>query len=112
MSFQDFCKYFTTLEMCSLGPDTMSADDEMAKNQWSANQEAGQWVKRVNAGGCRNYLGIHYSAVAVLLWYFLNTVVVVLLQYYYSNVAVLLYRCCNTVSVLLGYCCTDVAVPL
>ena len=57
MSFQDFCKYFTTLEMCSLGPDSMSGDEDLAKNKWEATQEAGQWVRRVNAGGCRNFLG-------------------------------------------------------
>lgn len=61
MSFKDFCQYFTTLEMCSLGPDSMSSDDESGKNQWSAKQEAGQWVKRVNAGGCRNFLDTFWT---------------------------------------------------
>jgi len=57
MSFTDFCKYFTTLEMCSLGPDSMSAEGGENANMWSAKQHTGRWAKRVNAGGCRNFLG-------------------------------------------------------
>ena len=63
MSFQDFCKYFTTMEMCSMGPDSMSqglAEGEN-KNRWEATQDPGQWVRRVNAGGCRNFLGEFFS---------------------------------------------------
>jgi len=45
--------------MCSLGPDSTS--EGMAegdnKNKWESKQESGQWIRRVNAGGCRNFLG-------------------------------------------------------
>ncbi|XP_067942211.1 calpain-9-like isoform X1 [Watersipora subatra] len=61
MSYQDFCKYFTTLELCSLGPSSMSADDELAKNKWATKQESGQWMRRVNAGGCRNFLDTFWT---------------------------------------------------
>lgn len=46
---------FTKLEICHLGPDY--SDDESPKKRWEMTQQNGSWRKRVNAGGCRNYLG-------------------------------------------------------
>ena len=54
MSYQDFLKHFTQLEMCNLSPDSM--EDEATK-KWDANTYEGEWVRGVTAGGCRNYLG-------------------------------------------------------
>ena len=59
MSFQDWQDNFQKLEICNLGPDSL--DDEEAaqgKKRWEATAEVGEWIPRVNAGGCRNYLGM------------------------------------------------------
>ncbi|XP_034251601.1 calpain-A-like isoform X5 [Thrips palmi] len=53
MSYEDFLKHFTQLEMCNLSPDSME-DDNIKK--WEANTFEGEWVRGVTAGGCRNYL--------------------------------------------------------
>lgn len=55
MSYQDFLKHFTQLEMCNLSPDSM--EDDTTK-KWEANTYEGEWVRGVTAGGCRNYLGM------------------------------------------------------
>lgn len=57
MSFTDFAKNFQKLEICNLGPDSLT-EDEKAKNKkrWEATVHVGSWRRRVNAGGCRNYL--------------------------------------------------------
>ncbi|GFR57891.1 calpain-A-like, partial [Elysia marginata] len=56
MSFQDFTGNFQKLEICNLGPDSLDEEDLSNKKKWECHKENGQWVKRVNAGGCRNYL--------------------------------------------------------
>ena len=59
MSFQDFCKEFQKLEICNLGPDSLDeAEIEGTGKRWEMTKEHGAWVRRVNAGGCRNYLGL------------------------------------------------------
>ena len=55
MSFQDFTSNFQKLEICNLGPDTF--EEPGTKKRWEATNQDGAWRKRVNAGGCRNYLG-------------------------------------------------------
>ena len=70
MSFTDFTKNFQKLEICNLGPDSMSSssittidsiDFENApsstKKSWEQSNQLGSWKRHVNAGGCRNYLG-------------------------------------------------------
>jgi calpain len=57
MSFQDFCKEFQKLEICNLGPDSLDEDQLGDGKRWEMTKENGAWVRRVNAGGCRNYLG-------------------------------------------------------
>ncbi|KAM8952265.1 calpain-2 catalytic subunit-like [Pelodytes ibericus] len=52
MQMEDFLRYFNTLEICSLTPD--SACDENTQ-LWNANSFQGSWVRGHNAGGCRNY---------------------------------------------------------
>jgi len=58
MSFQDWSTNFQKLEICNLSPDVM--DDPMAqeadKKHWETTMCEGSWRRRVNAGGCRNYL--------------------------------------------------------
>jgi calpain len=59
MSYQDFITNFTKLELCNLGPDTMS--DETSKKCFQMTAHEGCWKKRVNAGGCRNYLNTFWT---------------------------------------------------
>ncbi|XP_043554224.1 calpain-3 isoform X11 [Chiloscyllium plagiosum] len=52
MSFDDFKRNFTKLEICNLTPDTLG-DDKLHK--WTVSINEGRWVKGCSAGGCRNY---------------------------------------------------------
>ncbi|XP_041070260.1 calpain-3 isoform X10 [Carcharodon carcharias] len=52
MSFDDFKKNFTKLEICNLTPDALG-DDKLHK--WTVSINEGRWVKGCSAGGCRNY---------------------------------------------------------
>jgi len=60
MSYRDFVNNFQRLEICYLGPDSASADDEETPDEqkWQGSLFEGGWKRRVNAGGCRNYRGI------------------------------------------------------
>jgi len=62
MSFQDFVSNYQKLEICNLGPESLSEDAAaQKKKRWEMVCHDGAWTKRVNAGGCRNYLGEWYS---------------------------------------------------
>uniref|UniRef100_A0A8C4WJ19 Calpain-3 n=1 Tax=Gopherus evgoodei TaxID=1825980 RepID=A0A8C4WJ19_9SAUR len=52
MSFDDFMRYFTKLEICNLTPDTLEADKLQT---WTVSVNEGRWVRGCSAGGCRNY---------------------------------------------------------
>lgn len=59
MSFKDFQRHFSRLEICNLDPDSLT-DDEIVqgnKKRWEMSVFEGEWVPRVSAGGCRNFLG-------------------------------------------------------
>lgn len=59
MSFQDFSNNFQKVEICNLGPDALIDNStNQAKKRWESTKIDGGWRKRVNAGGCRNYLGL------------------------------------------------------
>uniref|UniRef100_H3CDE4 Calpain-3 n=1 Tax=Tetraodon nigroviridis TaxID=99883 RepID=H3CDE4_TETNG len=52
MSFSDFQRNFTKLEMCNLTPDTLQGDE---RHSWTVSVNQGRWVRGSSAGGCRNY---------------------------------------------------------
>ncbi|XP_063995536.1 calpain-A isoform X4 [Diachasmimorpha longicaudata] len=57
MSFQDWKRFFTNLEICNLNPDSLSEDDlNSGKKRWEMSVFEGEWVRGVTAGGCRNFL--------------------------------------------------------
>ncbi|XP_075042991.1 calpain-2 catalytic subunit-like isoform X2 [Mixophyes fleayi] len=51
MQMDDFLRYFDTLEICNLSPDSACSD---VPHPWNANSFQGRWVRGHNAGGCRN----------------------------------------------------------
>lgn len=58
MSFKDFTDNFQKLEICNLGLDSLDEEQHTChKKRWETKKVDGAWVPRVNAGGCRNYLG-------------------------------------------------------
>lgn len=57
MSFHDFTRHFTQLEICNLNPDSLTTNDiDAGKKRWEMSVFEGEWVRGVTAGGCRNYL--------------------------------------------------------
>uniref|UniRef100_A0A3B5RET2 Calpain-3 n=1 Tax=Xiphophorus maculatus TaxID=8083 RepID=A0A3B5RET2_XIPMA len=52
MSFDEFKKTFTKLEMCNLTPDGLQDDVRMT---WTVSVNEGRWVRGSSAGGCRNF---------------------------------------------------------
>jgi len=56
MSFKDFVSNYELLEVCYLGPDSVSIGEiKDGKVKWEGSLFEGSWKRRVNAGGCRNY---------------------------------------------------------
>ena len=59
MSCEDWQKNFQKLEICNLGPDSLDEEEaSQGKKRWEVTAHVGEWIPRVNAGGCRNYLGM------------------------------------------------------
>uniref|UniRef100_A0A672NIJ1 Calpain-3 n=1 Tax=Sinocyclocheilus grahami TaxID=75366 RepID=A0A672NIJ1_SINGR len=52
MSFEDFKKNYTKIEICNLTPDAL-VDNKLHK--WTVSVNEGRWVRGCSAGGCRNY---------------------------------------------------------
>ncbi|KAK9510521.1 hypothetical protein O3M35_005286 [Rhynocoris fuscipes] len=58
MSYRDFAKYFTRLEICNLNPDSLTEEEygDDSKKHWEMSIFEGEWVRGITAGGCRNHL--------------------------------------------------------
>lgn len=52
MSFDDFKKNFTKIEMCNLTPDKLQGEE---RQNWTVSVNEGRWVRGSSAGGCRNF---------------------------------------------------------
>ncbi|CAH8432796.1 unnamed protein product [Schistosoma rodhaini] len=65
MSFDDFVHYFSRLELCHLGPESIAyspgpANRRCNKRQWEMVCEEGEWLRNSTAGGCTNFPNTFY----------------------------------------------------
>lgn len=51
MSYNDFLRHYSRVELCTLTPDTI--EDDSVKH-WSVSKFDGTWRRGSTAGGCRN----------------------------------------------------------
>ncbi|TRY97821.1 hypothetical protein DNTS_014956 [Danionella cerebrum] len=52
MSFTDFLRHYSRVEICNLTPDALTDD---SVNKWALSKFDGNWRRGSTAGGCRNY---------------------------------------------------------
>lgn len=58
MSFNDFLRHYSRLEICNLTPDTLSSGDVL---RWNHSLYSESWRRGSTAGGCRNYPGSFWT---------------------------------------------------
>ncbi|XP_070835303.1 calpain-1 catalytic subunit-like [Chaetodon trifascialis] len=51
MTLQDFCKFYTDLDICCLCPDILDGNSSCS---WKTSSYEGRWVAGTTAGGCMN----------------------------------------------------------
>ncbi|PWA16370.1 hypothetical protein CCH79_00004318 [Gambusia affinis] len=54
MSLQDFCGFYSDLDICSSSPDFI---DGSPSHHWKSSSHEGRWVAGISAGGCMNNFG-------------------------------------------------------
>ena len=67
ISFRDFVNNFQRLDICYLGPDSLSDDRKTGRMKWEGTLFEGSWRRRVNAGGCRNYLSQCHGLLTIVI---------------------------------------------
>ncbi|XP_022165419.1 calpain-A-like, partial [Myzus persicae] len=57
MSYEDFVKYFTALEICHLDPDYLDREQfgTGVQKKWDLSIFEGEWVRGATAGGCDKF---------------------------------------------------------
>ncbi|XP_059136300.1 calpain-8 [Peromyscus eremicus] len=58
MSFSDFLKQFSRLEICNLSPDSLSSEEV---HKWNLVLFNGRWTRGSTAGGCQNYPATYWT---------------------------------------------------
>ncbi|KAL6037070.1 hypothetical protein STEG23_030185 [Scotinomys teguina] len=58
MSFSDFLKQFSRLEICNLSPDSLSSEEA---HKWNLVLFNGRWTRGSTAGGCQNYPATYWT---------------------------------------------------
>ncbi|XP_036133412.1 calpain-8 [Molossus molossus] len=58
MSFPDFLRQFSRLEICNLSPDSLSSEEV---HKWNLLLFHGRWTRGCTAGGCQNYPATYWT---------------------------------------------------
>ncbi|XP_075396700.1 calpain-8 [Tenrec ecaudatus] len=58
MSFTDFLRQFSRLEICNLSPDSLTSEEV---HKWNLTLFTGRWVRGSTAGGCQNYPATYWT---------------------------------------------------
>ncbi|XP_050616668.1 calpain-8 [Macaca thibetana thibetana] len=58
MSFSDFVRQFSRLEICNLSPDSLSSEEV---HKWNLVLFNGRWTRGSTAGGCQNYPATYWT---------------------------------------------------
>ncbi|XP_043861027.1 calpain-8 [Dromiciops gliroides] len=58
MSFSDFQRQFSRLEICNLSPDSLTSEEI---HKWNMALFNGRWIRGSTAGGCQNYPATYWT---------------------------------------------------